>query len=78
MTQQSEDEYEQRSGLKTLIAVARDHPFLTGTLGALMAIGSVLAWFLMPEEMSSLRRLLGGALLGLVSWLLVMMGRLLD
>lgn len=78
MTQGSDDEHRERSGVETLIAVARDHPFLAGTLGVLMATGSVLAWFLMPEEMSSLRRLLGGALLGLVSWLLVMMGRLLD
>ena len=78
MTQQSEEEYENRSGLRALIAVARDHPFLAGTLGVMMGIGSIAAWSLMPEEISSLRRVLGGALLGLVSWLLVMMGRLLD
>jgi len=78
MTQEPEDEYARRSGLRTLIAIARDHPLLVGTLGLLMAAGSIAAWFLMPEEISSIRRILGGALLGMVSWLLVMMGRLLD
>ena len=78
MTKTPEEEYEKRSGLRTLVAVARDHPFLTGTLGVLMAIGSIAAWFWMPEDIASFRRILGGALLGLISWLLVMMGRLLD
>ena len=41
-------------------------------------IWTLLAWFFLPTDISEFRRVLGGALLGLLSWLLVMMGRLLD
>jgi len=67
-----------RSVASTLIAVARAHPGLTAALVGCMVAGSLLAWFFLPTDISEFRRVLGGALLGLLSWLLVMMGRLLD
>jgi hypothetical protein len=78
MAKNTQQEGASRSGFSTLIDVARAHPGLTGALACSMVIGSCLAWFFMPTDISDLRRILGGALLGLLSWLLVMMGRLLD
>lgn len=73
-----EHEETERSGAATLIAVARDHPVLTGTLFLLMVVGATLSWLFLPGDLSGFRRIAGGALLGGLSWLLVMMGRLLD
>ena len=43
-----------------------------------IAGGTILAGALIPESISLPRRLLGGAILGGLSWLLVMVGRLID
>ncbi len=64
--------------LATWSAVAREHPFLTLVLALCMTAGAALAWAFLPTEISTLRRIVGGAMLGLLSWLLVMMGRMLD
>ena len=78
MKKTSEHETKSRSGVAALTALAQDHPFLTGTLVLLMLAGAILAWLFLPEDISGLRRIAGGALLGGLSWLLVMMGRMLD
>ena len=78
MTNKTRKDERGRSGTSTLMAVARAHPVLTAALLGCMMAGSFLAWFFLPAEISDLRRILGGALLGLLSWLLAMMGRLLD
>lgn len=78
MKNRPDHESEARSGLGTLTEVAREHPFLTGALVVLMVLGGILAWMFGPEDISGLRRIAGGALLGGLSWLVVMMGRMLD
>ena len=78
MKKTEHDDAQNRSGVAALTALAQDHPLLTGALVLLMLAGSALAWLLLPEDISSFRRIVGGALLGGLSWLLVMMGRMLD
>lgn len=58
--------------------IALDHPLLSAILILCMIAGALLAWAFLPTELSTIRRLIGGALLGLLSWLIVMMGRMLD
>ncbi|MEE3325798.1 MAG: hypothetical protein VX252_00515 [Myxococcota bacterium] len=72
------EEKKKESPLATWIGVARDHPLLSAALMACTVIGALAAWSLLPQEISALRRLVGGALLGVLSWLIVMMGRMLD
>lgn len=62
--------------MRSLLDSAARHPIATATLIASAAGGSLLAVALIPaDELSLLRRALGGALLGGLSWLLVMVGR---
>lgn len=56
----------------------RRHPIATATLGASILLGALGCAVFLPESISMPRRITGGLLLGGLSWLLVMMGRLLD
>ena len=57
---------------------ACSHPARSTTFIACMGVGIVLSLAFLPDDLSLARKILGGALLGGLSWLLPMMGRLLD
>ena len=71
-------ETERASGPRAWIAESKDHPLATAALVFCILGGAILAGTLMPESISWPRRVLGGAILGGLSWLLVMVGRLID
>ena len=60
-----------------LVAAAKQHPIATGTLVASVIIGAVLGYVYLGEDFGTTRRILGGALAGGGSWLLVMVGRII-
>ncbi|MBW2231653.1 MAG: hypothetical protein JRH17_14805 [Deltaproteobacteria bacterium] len=62
----------------SLLDRARRHPIATSTLIASGLVGAVICVVYLPESISLARRVVGGLLVGGLSWLLVMMGRLLD
>jgi hypothetical protein len=62
----------------TLLESARAHPIATGSLAVCIVLGAVLGLEFLPESLSPTRRFLGGGLSGGGSWLLVMVGRILD
>jgi hypothetical protein len=62
----------------SLIERARRHPIATSTLAASILLGGVICALFLPESISLPRRISGGLLLGGLSWLLVMMGRILG
>ena len=81
MTDEDLEGPKKTSGQRALVSwarVAREHPWLVTALAACMVAGSLLAWHFLPHEISAPRRILGGALLGFLSYLVVMMGRMLD
>ena len=57
---------------------AKAHPGASAALVACIVLGALLAGFWMPESISLPRRVIGGGLMGGLSWLLVMVGRLID
>ena len=68
----------EESAPSTWVRIVTDHPVLSAALVSCMLSGAVLAWAFLPVEIETYKRLAGGALLGLLSWLMVMMGRMLD
>jgi hypothetical protein len=61
-----------------LLATIRSQPIRAVTLVLCMIAGATLGLLYIPEEALSVpRRLFGGALLGGLSWLLVMVGRII-
>ena len=75
---EEEGETKRPAGPRAWIAESKDHPAATAALVFCIAGGTILAGALIPESISLPRRLLGGAILGGLSWLLVMVGRLID
>jgi len=61
-----------------LLESIQRHPLRAIGLISGAVAGSALAYFLLPEEISSLRRVLGGGLLGGLSWFIVSFGSLID
>jgi hypothetical protein len=62
---------------ESLMASARRHPIATGTLAASILVGALLGHLFLGEDFSVTRRILGGAVAGGGSWLLVMVGRII-
>jgi len=62
----------------SLFAEARRHPVPTIALVLCIVAGAVLCGLFMPESISLPRRVAGGAVMGGMSWLLVMVGRLIG
>jgi hypothetical protein len=62
----------------SLLEEARRHPGATLAFGLCVVAGVVLGGWLLPESISLPRRLAGGAIMGGLSWLLVMVGRLIG
>ena len=57
---------------------ARQHPVATGALALCIVAGAVLCGLYLPESISLPRRVAGGAVMGGMSWLLVMVGRIIG
>ena len=67
-----------REEAEGLLATIRSQPLRAGTLALCVIAGATLGLLYIPEEALSVpRRLFGGALLGGLSWLLVMVGRVI-
>ena len=66
------------SGPRSWLAESKDHPVATSVLVLCMVGGAILAGLLMPESISPPRRIIGGGIMGGLSWLLVMFGRVLE
>ncbi len=61
-----------------LLATARAHPGMTATLVLSVVIGAYAGFEVIPaESYAPARRIVGGGLLGGLSWLLVMVGRII-
>ena len=61
-----------------LVEVVRDQPVATGTLLASVLAGAIAGFVYLPADVfSPARRVVGGALIGGLSWLLVMVGRII-
>jgi hypothetical protein len=60
-----------------LMASAARHPIATGTLAASLLTGALLGYLFLDDDFSATRRILGGAVAGGGSWLLVMVGRII-
>ena len=73
-----EVETKRPSGPRAWIAESKDHPAATAALVFCIIGGAILSGALMPESISMPRRIVRGAILGGLSWLLVMVGRLID
>jgi len=52
------------------------HPLASAAFAGCVILGAVLAYSFLGEDFSVIRRIVGGALLGGLGWLLVMVGRL--
>lgn len=76
--QDSAETTDRESGTKSLLAEAAEHPGATAALVVCIVGGAALAGLYMPESTSLPRRVTGGAVMGGMSWLLVMVGRLLG
>lgn len=70
------DAREQES--ESLFAEAMRHRLATAALLACIVAGAAIGGLYLPDSIGLPRRVLGGALLGGVSWLLVMMGRIIG
>jgi len=68
----------ERLGDESLFDEAMRHRLGTAALVLCIAGGAAIGAFYLPESIGLVRRILGGALLGGVSWLLVMVGRLIG
>lgn len=62
----------------SLLEEARRHPGATVAFALCVVAGIALGGWLLPESISLPRRLAGGAIMGGLSWLLVMVGRLIG
>ncbi|MDG2049874.1 MAG: hypothetical protein P8M78_06905 [Myxococcota bacterium] len=69
---------ERPSGPRAWLAESKDHPVATTALVLCIVAGAILAGVFMPESISPPRRVIGGGIMGGLSWLLVMVGRLID
>jgi hypothetical protein len=54
------------------------HPYASGALIVAVVAGALLGYFWIPDDMSTPRRIIGGALGGWGAWLCVWVGRVLD
>ncbi len=70
-------EADERGG-ESLFAEAMRHRLATAALLLCIVAGAAIGGLYVPESIGLPRRVLGGALLGGVSWLLVMMGRIIG
>jgi hypothetical protein len=57
---------------------ARQHPAATAALAVCVVAGAALCALYLPESISLPRRIGGGAVMGGMSWLLVMVGRIIG
>lgn len=62
----------------SLLAEAIRHPGATIALALCILGGAALSGLFMPESITLPRRIAGGAVMGGMSWLLVMIGRLIG
>jgi len=60
-----------------LLDFARESPLATAALALSIVAGAIIGYAFIGEELSLTRRILGGALAGGGSWLLVMFGRVI-
>jgi len=65
-------------GAFSLLTEARRHPGATLALALCIVAGMILCAFLLPESISLPRRIAGGAVMGGMSWLIVMVGRIIG
>ena len=56
---------------------ARESPLATAALALSIIAGAIIGYAFIGEDLSATRRVLGGALAGGGSWLLVMFGRVI-
>jgi hypothetical protein len=69
---------ESERNAESLFDEAMQHPLATAALVLCIIAGAAIGSLFLPESIGLLRRVLGGGLMGGVSWLLVMMGRLIG
>jgi hypothetical protein len=62
----------------SLVRIMRRHPLHVALLGACVLSGALIGAHFLPEELSMPRKVLGGALLGGLSWLIPSFGRIID
>ena len=62
----------------SLLETVRRHPLRAIALSACIVAGGVLGSMYLPESLSMPRRVLGGALLGGLSWLIPSFGRIIG
>ena len=60
-----------------LAGIVRESPVSSAALALSIIAGAVLGFVLLGEDLSTARRILGGAVAGGGCWLLVMMGRVI-
>ncbi len=61
-----------------IVETLRRHPLHASLLAACIVAGALIGAYFLPEELSTLRRILGGALLGGLSWLIPSFGRIIG
>lgn len=69
---------ENERGVESLLDEAMQHRLATAALLLCIVAGAAIGGLYLPESIGLLRRVLGGALMGGVSWLLVMVGRIIG
>jgi hypothetical protein len=69
---------EAADGAGSLMDYANENPLATAALGLCVVAGAVSGYVLIEGDLSATRRILGGALAGAGSWLLVMVGRIIG
>jgi len=69
---------EGREGAVSILAEARRHPGATIALALCIVAGMALSGLFMPESISLARRVAGGAVMGGLAWLTVMIGRVIG
>ena len=62
----------------SLGSMAKEQPLATASLIASMLAGILAAYLMLGDDWAHWRRIAGGASAGVGSWLLVMVGRLID
>ncbi|MDE0885570.1 MAG: hypothetical protein OSB70_08570 [Myxococcota bacterium] len=62
----------------SLIESIKRHPFHTAGVVSFAATGAALAFFLLSDELGVSRRVLGGGILGALSWFMVSFGSLIG
>ncbi len=71
------DEAERAGSPGGLRSVVAEHPWTSASLLASVLLGAALSSYFVTEDLSLVRRLLGGAVFGGLGWLLVMVGRVI-